>query len=75
VTGKGDGPVAKSLSEPPTDLTKLSEGNKGVFPLSRIYEVIDGRIQVEIHGTREMPVWGETYTREVRVARPACHKR
>ena len=70
VSGKGDGPVAKSLSKPPTDLTRLADNNKGVFPVSRIYEVIDGRIQVTIHGTREMPVWGEVYTREVRTRAP-----
>ena len=32
VSGKGDGPVAKSLSPPPSDLTRLSEANNGVFP-------------------------------------------
>ena len=70
VGGKGDGPVAKSLSRPPADLTKLTENNKGVFPVSRVYDVIDGRVQVAIHGTREMPVWGEIYTRDVRTRAP-----
>ena len=60
-SGKGDGPVAKSLVRPPSDLTKLSEKNNGVFPVARVYEVIDGRFQVLIHGTRDMPVWGDTY--------------
>lgn len=60
-SGRGDGPVAKSLVKPPADLTKLSQNNNGVFPISRVYEVIDGRIQTLIHGTREMPVWGDTY--------------
>jgi mono/diheme cytochrome c family protein len=64
VTGKGDGPVIKSLIKPPPDLTKLSEANKGVFPFSRIFDVLDGRIEIMIHGTRDMPVWGEVYTRE-----------
>jgi mono/diheme cytochrome c family protein len=65
VSGKGDGPVAKSLTKKPADLTKLSENNNGVFPVSRTYDVIDGRVQVLIHGTREMPVWGDIYTREM----------
>ena len=56
--GKGDGPVAKVLSRTPTDLTKLSEVNNGVFPSERLYEVIDGRREMWAHGTREMPVWG-----------------
>jgi mono/diheme cytochrome c family protein len=65
VTGKGDGPAAKALIRPPTDLTKLSEAN-GVFPISRVYDAIDGRIEVIAHGTRDMPVWGETYTRQLK---------
>jgi len=59
--GKGDGPIAKSLKRTPADLTELSEANKGVFPFSRTYDVIDGRFEVEMHGKRHMPVWGEVY--------------
>ena len=61
VEGRGDGPVAKTLKQRPADLTKLSDANGGVFPLSRVYRVIDGRFEVETHGTREMPVWGELF--------------
>ena len=32
VSGKGDGPVAKSLSSPPSDLTRLSEQTTAFFP-------------------------------------------
>ena len=60
-SGKGDGLIANLLKRPPTDLTKLSQANKGVFPFSRIYDVIDGRFGVEAHGSREMPVWGQLY--------------
>jgi mono/diheme cytochrome c family protein len=60
-SGKGDGPVAKSLRTLPSDLTRLAEANKGVFPMSRVYEVIDGRIERLVHGSRDMPVWGERY--------------
>jgi mono/diheme cytochrome c family protein len=63
VSGKGDGPMAKSLVKTPHDLTKLSANNKGVFPIARIYAVIDGRVQVMVHGPRDMPVWGDVYTR------------
>lgn len=59
--GKGDGLIARLLKRPPTDLTKLSLDNKGVFPFSRIYDVIDGRFGVEAHGSREMPLWGQLY--------------
>jgi hypothetical protein len=62
-TGKGDGPVVKSLIKPPTDLTRLSETNSGVFPFARVSDVIDGRFELATHGTRDMPVWGEVYKR------------
>ena len=65
VSGKGDGPVAKSLRPPPSDLTRLSAANNGVFPVSRVHEVIDGRIERLVHGTRDMPVWGDRYMREM----------
>jgi mono/diheme cytochrome c family protein len=63
-TGKGDGYVAKALIKRPPDLSKLSQANDGVFPFSRIYDTIDGRVEVIAHGPREMPVWGDFYVRE-----------
>lgn len=56
--GAGDGSVGKWLKVPPADLTQLSESNEGVFPLERVTRAIDGRDPVEIHGPREMPIWG-----------------
>jgi hypothetical protein len=44
------------------DLTTLSKNNGGVFPISRVYNVIDGREEVKAHGTREMPIWGSQLT-------------
>lgn len=69
VDGKGDGPVAASphFTAKPSDLTILQKDNDGVFPVDRIYEVIDGRAEVILHGTsgaRDMPVWGYRYNRE-----------
>ena len=46
-------------------MTRLSEANNGVFPVSRVHEVIDGRIERLVHGTRDMPVWGDRYMREM----------
>jgi mono/diheme cytochrome c family protein len=45
----------------PGDLTQLSKNNEGVFPLERVFEVIDGRKEVAAHGERKMPVWGDRY--------------
>jgi hypothetical protein len=46
---------------PPPDLTVLAKKNGGVFPVSRVYEVIDGRQAVAAHGPRDMPIWGNRY--------------
>src|ERR1019366_1565146 len=56
--GKGKGPLSEQLRVAPADLTVLAKKNNGVFPVSAIYEVIDGRKEIAAHGTRDMPVWG-----------------
>ena len=61
VSGKGDGPYRQFLTKPPSDLTILAKKNGGVLPVSRLYDVIDGREEVLAHGPREMPVWGRGF--------------
>ena len=60
-SGKGDGPIVASLKTPPADLTKMQKDNMGVFPIGQLYEVIDGRRTVAVHGPRDMPVWGDRF--------------
>ena len=67
-TGKGDGPVAQVLIQTVPDLTVLSKANGGVFPVARMYEVIDGRAAIVAHGLRDMPVWGYEYAAEAAAA-------
>lgn len=59
--GKGNGPYVELLKKSPPDLTTLAKRNGGVFPINRVYEVIDGREVIKWHGTRDMPVWGSDY--------------
>lgn len=63
-TGIGDGPVAEYLALVPADLTKLARKNGGPFPRERIAAVIDGREFVKVHGSRDMPVWGDWFNVE-----------
>ena len=61
--GKGKGPLsANKLKTKPADLTALAKKNNGVFPVSAVYEAIDGRNAIESHGAREMPIWGCRHT-------------
>ncbi len=59
VDGKGHGPYNEFLQRSAPDLTKLAARNGGVFPLSRVYEVIEGAGAA--HGSRDMPIWGQDY--------------
>jgi mono/diheme cytochrome c family protein len=61
VSGKGDGWFAEYLKSRPPALTQLQKRNGGVFPFDRVYQVIDGRKEVQVHGPRNMPVWGGVY--------------
>lgn len=55
---KGNGLKASSLNPKPADLTTLRQRNEGTFPFWQAYRMIDGRVDVPSHGTREMPVFG-----------------
>ena len=56
--GKGDGPAAKALRTPPTDLTLLSKNNGGKFPGPHIVTVLQFGSELPSHGSAQMPVWG-----------------
>lgn len=62
--GKGDGPTAVVLKNPPADLTKISKKHGGTFPRAEVMQFIDGERPVPAHGPRHMPVWGEVFRRE-----------
>ena len=61
-SARGNGPMAALLRRPPTDLTRFTAGNGGVFPNERLRRVIDGR-DVPSHGPGDMPVWGDIFRR------------
>ena len=60
--GHGDGPMRTSLRTPPPDLTRLAERHAGGFPEGYVIGVVTGRIEVDSHGTREMPVWSDRFS-------------
>jgi mono/diheme cytochrome c family protein len=56
---KGGGPMAMALRTQPSDLTRISARNGGIYPIARVERIISGEEQIPGgHGTRSMPVWG-----------------
>ena len=64
--GRGDGPLAATLTEPPADLTQIAKRNGGRFDEHAVMSVIAGRAEVAAHGPRDMPVWGALFEEEGR---------
>jgi mono/diheme cytochrome c family protein len=60
-SGKGDGPAAKALTKPPSDLTQLAMKNGGKFPALQVKSMIEGDNTPMAHGTRDMPMWGPVF--------------
>ena len=63
IDAKGSGAFGELLRITIPDLTTLSRRNDGLFPVARVYGVIDGREEIKAHGLREMPIWGNHFTR------------
>ena len=61
LSGKGNGPVAEQLKSRTPDITTLARNNNGIFPFDRVYQTIEGTVEVKAHGTREMPIWGRVF--------------
>ena len=57
---RGHGPAAPALKTPPADLTTISQRNGGEFPALKVRRYIEGLDEVPAHGTREMPIWGQS---------------
>jgi len=67
VGGEGNGPMASELKAKPANLTLLSKENGGVFPYTKLRNVIDGSYKegnFRAHGSKEMPIWGDVFRRQ-----------
>ncbi len=62
--GKGDGPMAKLLIEPPADLTAIAKANGGTFPFWRVYRIILGKQAVPGHESFQMPEFWKRFSRD-----------
>ena len=63
--GKGNGPELKVLPDiHPSDLTRISLKNGGVFPRQKVVDMVDGRKVIPSHKRFDMPFWGVNFQQE-----------
>ena len=60
-SGRGDGWFSRYLKNPTPTIRQLKKRNGGVFPVEHVYDVIDGKKVANVHGSREMPIWGNVF--------------
>lgn len=68
--GRGNGPMAGEMKVAPSDLTLIRMKGGGKLNDTRLREVIDGRVMVRAHGSRDMPVWGYRFSRDRKQGEP-----
>jgi mono/diheme cytochrome c family protein len=74
--GKGDGPMAKLLVKPPSDLTGIAARSAGTFPFWRIFDIVSGNAGVTGHDTFQMPqFWSRMRADEGRLGFAEAHVR
>ena len=59
--GKGIGPAATSLKNPPANLTQLALKNNGKFPADHVAKALKSGV-TGAHGSSDMPVWGPLFS-------------
>ena len=61
--GRGTGPAASALKEPPADLTALAKTHGSKFPDEYVAGIVRFGKPVAAHGAADMPVWGPIFSR------------
>jgi mono/diheme cytochrome c family protein len=56
-----DGTASRLFTKPPTNLTLLAKNHGGKFPMMEVIGIVRGDQPIAAHGTREMPIWGQTF--------------
>jgi mono/diheme cytochrome c family protein len=68
--GLGDGPIGQFLKTPAPNLALIAARNGGIYPVQKVYEIIEGSSVVAAHGTRDMPLWGDRYRKSAAPVTP-----
>lgn len=68
--GRGDGPIGPFLKTPAPNLALIAARNGGIYPVQKVYEIIEGSSVIAAHGTRDMPLWGDRYRKSAAPVTP-----
>lgn len=60
----GKGPIGTMFAKAIPDLTGIAKRNDGVFPVLKIFQLVDGRTAMKAHGN-PMPIFGRRFQSEV----------
>lgn len=61
----GTGLILDTLAIQPANLTMINTSRRtNDFPILEIANIIDGRRMSKHHGTRDMPIWGEVFSKQ-----------
>jgi len=58
---RGNGPTARLLTTPPSDLTTLAKRHQGKFPYEYVSNVLEFGPGLSAHGSSDMPTWGPIF--------------
>ncbi len=70
IDARGEGPLAEHLRVPPANLTLIAQRNGGEFPDQEVHKMIRGDREVRGHGSSDMPVWGDVFSKSDRESAP-----
>ena len=70
IDARGEGPLAEHLRIPPANLTLIAQRNGGEFPDQEVHKMIRGDREVRGHGSSDMPVWGDVFSKSDRDSAP-----
>jgi cytochrome c553 len=69
--GKGNGPAAASLKNPPANLRELAKKNKGEFPADHVATVLRSGVS-GTHGSSDCPSGGQSLPRSAAGTKDSC---
>ncbi|MEO1492663.1 MAG: c-type cytochrome [Pseudomonadota bacterium] len=59
--GRGYGVLMDKRPDALPDLRTLAKRNHGVFPVKRVFKIVSGGVDIEMHDVPNMPAWRDVF--------------